>query len=122
MGESESCSDGQGMGHQLPAMGTGPLAAADLGGVGCEPHHRTTEQTTHKLENSYTKEVFALLRKFWDPNQISQPGDLAKGLRTPREFEGQWDLITELPQDWENRLFEGTNKTLCAPGPRRKEQ
>ena len=25
------------------------------------------------------------------------------------------------PQDWGNRLFEGTNKTLCAPGPRRKE-
>ena len=122
MVESESCSDGQGMGHQLPATGTGPLAAADLGGVGCEPHHRTTEQTTHKLENSYTKEVFALLRKFWDPNQISQPGDLAKGLRTPREFEGQWDLITELPQDWGNRLLEGTNKTLCTPGPRRKEQ
>ena len=124
MGESESCYDGQGMGHQLPAMGTGALAAADLGGVGSEPHHRTTEQTTHKLENSYTKEVFALLRKFWDPNQISQPGDLAKGLRTPRDFdfEGQWDLITELPQDWGNRLLEGTNKTLCAPGPRRKEQ
>ena len=28
----------------------------------------------------------------------------------------------ELTQDWGNRLLEGTNKTLCAPGPRRKEQ
>ena len=28
----------------------------------------------------------------------------------------------ELTQDWENRLLEGTNKTLYAPGPRRKEQ
>ena len=28
----------------------------------------------------------------------------------------------ELTQDGENRLLEGTNKTLCAPGPRRKEQ
>ena len=28
----------------------------------------------------------------------------------------------ELTQDWVNRLLEGTNKTLCAPGPRRKEQ
>ena len=37
-------------------------------------------------------------------------------------FGGQWDLITELPQDWGNRLLEGTNKTLCAPGPRTKEQ
>ena len=28
----------------------------------------------------------------------------------------------ELRQNWGNRLLEGTNKTLCAPGPRRKEQ
>ena len=78
---------------------------------------------THKLQN-YTKKILALLRKFWDPQQISQPGDLAKGLRTPREFDfrGQWDLITELIQDWGNRLLEGTNKTLCTPGPRRKAQ
>ena len=49
---------------------------------------------------------------------------MAKGLRTLSEFDlgGQWDLITELPQDWGNRLLEGTNKTLCAPGPRTKEQ
>ena len=47
-----------------------------------------------------------------------------KGLRTPREFdfEGQWDLITELSQDWGNRLLKGTVKTLCAPGPWRKKQ
>ena len=24
----------------------------------------------------------------------------------------------ELTQDWGNRLLEGTNRTLCAPGPR----
>ena len=56
--------------------------------------------------------------------QILQLGDLAKGLRTPREFDfaGQWDLIRELPQKWGNRHFEGTNKTLCALGPRRKGQ
>ena len=29
-------------------------------------------------------------------------------------------MTTELPQYWGNRLLEGTNKTLCAPGPRRK--
>ena len=28
----------------------------------------------------------------------------------------------ELTQDRGNRLLEGTSKTLCAPGPRRKEQ
>ena len=39
------------------------------------------------------------------------------------DFESPWDLITELPQDWgEKNLLKGTNKTLCAPGPRRKEQ
>ena len=31
-------------------------------------------------------------------------------------------MITELIQDWGKRLLEGTNKTLCTPGPRRKEQ
>ena len=50
--------------------------------------------------------------------------NLVKRLRTPREFYfgGQWDLITELPQDWGNRLLEGTNKTFCAPRAKRKEQ
>ena len=28
----------------------------------------------------------------------------------------------ELTQYWGNRVLEGTNRTLCAPGPRRKEQ
>ena len=28
----------------------------------------------------------------------------------------------ELTQDWGNRLLEDTNKTLCAPGHKRKEQ
>ena len=87
-------------------------------------HHRTAKQMTHRLQNNYTKEILTVLRKFWDPQQISQPGDLVKGLRTSREldFGGQWDLITELPQNWGNRLLEGTNKTLCTPGARRKEQ
>ena len=31
-------------------------------------------------------------------------------------------MITELTQDWGNRLLEDTNKTLCPPGPGRKEQ
>ena len=26
--------------------------------------------------------------------------------------------LQELTQDWGNRLLEGTNKTVCAPGPR----
>ena len=28
----------------------------------------------------------------------------------------------ELTQDWGNRLLEGTNRSLCAPEPRIKEQ
>ena len=70
---------------------------------------------THKLQNNYTKEILALLRKFQELQQISQPGDLAKSLRTPREFDfgGQWDLITELTQDWGNRLLESTNTFIC---------
>ena len=122
------------MGQQWPAVGTGALAAADLehvahgisplGGNCHWPHHRAAGQVTHKLENCYTKEILTLLRKCYDPQRISQPGHPARGLRTPREFDfgGQWNLITELPKDWGNRFLEGTDKALCAPGPRRKEQ
>ena len=49
-------------------------------------------------------------------------GDPAKGLGIPREsdFEGQRNLITELPQDrGKQRLLEGTNKA-CAPRTQRK--
>ena len=44
-----------------------------------------------------------------------------KRLGIPRksDFEGQWDLIAELPQDWgKQRLLKDTNKTLCIPGER----
>ena len=34
---------------------------------------------TQKLENNYTKEVLTLLQKFQGPQQISKPGDQAKG-------------------------------------------
>ena len=30
--------------------------------------------------------------------------------------------LPDLTQDWGNRLLEGTNRTLCTTGPRRKEQ
>ena len=94
----------------------------EVSGVSPTTEPPSRQPTSRRTVN--TNEVFALLRKFWDPHQISQPGDLAKGLRTPREFdfEGQWDLIAELPQDWEYRLLEGTKKTFCALGPRGKEQ
>ena len=53
-----------GKGQQLSAVRIRALASADLGGMACEPHHRATEQTTHRLENNSTKEVLALLPKF----------------------------------------------------------
>ena len=52
------------MDHQWPALGTGVLAAEGLGGAACEPHHKATEQTNHKLKNNDTKDVLALLQKF----------------------------------------------------------
>ena len=53
----------------------------------------------HTLENNNTKEVFPLLWRFWAPRQVSQPGDLMKGLGNTKEsdLEGQWDLIIGLP-------------------------
>ena len=50
-----------GMGQQWPALGTGALAAADMGGVACKPNHRGTEQTTNKLKDNYAKEILTLL-------------------------------------------------------------
>ena len=29
---------------------------------------------------------------------------------------------SELTQDWGNKLLKGTNKMLCAPGPKRREE
>ena len=104
-------------------MGTGSLAAAVLEDVMCEPHHKAIEQTTHKLENNYTKKFSHCCESSRAHNRFPNLG-ISVRLRTPREFdfEDQWDLTTELPQDWGNRLLEDTNKTLCASGPRKKEQ
>ena len=49
---SVSC---RGTGQQWHAIGAGILAAAKLGAAACKPHHRVTEQTTHKLERNCTK-------------------------------------------------------------------
>ena len=80
------------------------LTATDLGGIACEPHHRATEQTTHKLENNYTNKFSHCCESSRAHNTFPDLG-ISVRLRTPREFdfEGQWDLITELPQDWGNR-------------------
>ena len=65
-----------------------------------KPHTRWW--VTHRLENSNTKEVLALLWRFWTPSQASQPGHPTKGLGFLREsgLQGQQDLIIGLPEDW----------------------
>ena len=57
---------------------------------------------THRLENTCTTEVHPLEWRFWAPHQASQTGGPATGGGIPREsdFEGQWDLIAGLRQDW----------------------
>ena len=51
----------------------------------------------------------------WWAQQISQSGDLPKGLRIPWEFEfgGQGDLITELTQDSGDRLGGHKRNLVC---------
>ena len=51
------------------------------------------------------------------PHQVPQPGDLAKGLGRESGSEGQRDLIYTAC-----RLLEDTDKLLCAPEPRSKEE
>ena len=62
----------------------------------------TAAWATHNLENNDTKEVLSLFWRFWVSCKASQPGDLEKRLGITREsdFEDQWDLITQYPQDW----------------------
>ena len=82
-----------GMGQQWPATGTEVLAAADLGGTECglsplgggrhQLHCRAAEQTTTNWRKITPKKFSHYCKS---PQQISQPVDLAKGLRTPREF------------------------------------
>ena len=102
-------------------MGGGPLTIKSI-----KSNSIPTGWATHKLENNNTKGVLPLLWRVWAPCQASQPGDLPKGLGIPREsdFEGQWDLITWLPQDWGNRdyTFGGHKQNLLCSKPRGKEQ
>ena len=81
---------------------------------------------TDKRESNNTKTVLPLLWMLWALCHASKPADLAKGLGIPKESdsEGQWDLITGLPQDYWKKtpLSKGTNRILSAPWPSGKEQ
>ena len=60
---------------------------------------------TQKLENNYITEVFPQEWEFWALGEAPQPGGLVSGGEAPRVFgfEGQWDLITGNPPDWEKQ-------------------
>ena len=63
---------------------------------------------THKLENDNTKESLPLLLRFWTLCQSSHPWDRTVRLgipipRIPSDLEGQWSLITGLPEDWKKQ-------------------
>ena len=71
---------------------------------------------TYKLKNNNIKEVLTMLWRFLAPHQISQAGNPAQRVGIPREsgFEGQQDLIAELPQEWEKQTLGGHKQNLCA--------
>ena len=80
---------------------------------------------SHRADNPQTGEQLYQRRsrtvaKFEGPQQISQPGDPAKGLRTHREFDfgGQWYFTIELPQDWGKTPQEGAHCVHQDPGER----
>ena len=77
----------------------------------------TAGWVTHKLENTYTTEVHPLEWRFWAPRQASQSGGLTTEGGIPREsdFEGWWNLIAGLWQDWgKQRLHSWRAHTKCA--------
>ena len=79
---------------------------------------------SHRADNPQTGEQLYqrsshTVTKVLGPTKISQPGDLAKGRRTPREFYlgHQWDLITEFPQDWETDSWRAQTKPCAHQDP-----
>ena len=71
-----------------------------------------TEEKLYQRSSHTVEKVLGSTKDFptWDP---------AKGLRIRREsdFEGQQDLITELLQNWGNRLLEGTTRPCAYQAP-----
>ena len=53
-------------------------------------------------------------------NEVCQCGEVPKD----SGFEGQWELITGIPQDWGNRnsTLEGHTQILCTSRPEKKCQ
>jgi len=74
------------------------------------------------LENNYTRSSHTVVKALGPRKDFPIWGS-GKGTENPQEFdaEGQWDLITEFPQECRNRLLESTNKTLFSPRTQEKE-
>ena len=62
------------------------------------------------LDLDYTKEVLTLLHSSRAHNRFPNLGTWQRAWKPEFDFEGQRDLITKLPKDWGNRLFEGRTK------------
>ena len=79
--------------------------------------HRVTEQITYG-EQLYQRNSHPVAKVLGPTTDFPTWGS-SEGTENPKEFnfEDQWDLITELPQDWGNRLLEGTNKTCAQQDP-----
>ena len=82
---------------------------------------------THRLENNNTKQVLALLWRFWTSCQASQPRDLKKGTGNPQGIwpsgpEGFYYRPSTGLGETDPPVVEGTNKILHAPRPRGEEQ
>ena len=77
----------------------------------------------HKLENSYIKEVLALLQKFSGSQQISQLGDSAKALRTLREFDFKQPVVFDYRTSTglEKQSFQGDKQNLVCTRTWEKE-
>ena len=75
---------------------------------------------THKLHNIYPRNSHTI-KKILGPTTDFPTWGSGKAIENPQRVWLWRDLTIELTQDWGSRLLEGTNKTLCAPGPRRKE-
>ena len=76
----------------------------------CEPHHRATKQTTHKLKNNFTKEILALLQILgpttdfttWEFNKETEipPGNLTlKASGIGNKETNSWKAQTKLSVD-----------------------
>ena len=114
----------KGVGHPWPAAGTGSLAAADLGGPHVEyalPEEVTISPTGQPPARWLTNWRTIIPKKSSHCCGSSRPhnrfpnlGIRQRDWEPPREFyfEGQWDLITELPQDWETETPGGHKQNL----------